>query len=61
MAAFFGEKIFFFDILDFLDTLRVKNFNEITLSRTVKELAKILRFAVIAKNSKWLPFWARKI
>ena len=35
MAAIFGEKIFV-DILDFLDTLRVKNFDEIALSCTVK-------------------------
>ena len=51
MAAIFGEKIFF-DILDCLDILRVKNFDKSALSRTVKELAKILRFAVFAKNSK---------
>ena len=51
MAAFFARK-FFFWYLDFFDTLWVKNFDEIALSRTVKELAKILRFAVFAKNSK---------
>ena len=51
MAAIFGEKFFFFDILFFLDTLWVKNFDEIALSRTVKKLAKILCFAVFAKKT----------
>ena len=51
MADIFGEKIFF-DTLHFLDTLWVKNFDEIALSRTVKELTKILHFAVFGKNSK---------
>ena len=59
MSDIFGEKFFFFYMLDCLDTLWVKNFNEIALSHTVKELAKILRFAVFAKNSKWPPFLAR--
>ena len=51
MAAILGEK-FFLDILEFLDTLWVENFDEIALSCIVKELAKILCFAVFAKNSK---------
>ena len=52
MAAIFDEKNFFFYILDFLDTLWVKNFDEIAPSRTIKELPNILRFAIFAKNSK---------
>ena len=51
MAAILGEK-FFFWFFRYLDTLWVKNFDEIALSRTVKELAKILCFADFAKNSK---------
>ena len=35
-----------------LDTLGVKNFNEIGLSRTVKEIASILCFRTFVKNSK---------
>ena len=51
MAAILGEK-FFFWFLDYIDTLWVKNFDEIALSRTVKKLAKILCFAVFAKKFK---------
>ena len=36
----------------FLDTLWVENFDEITLSRTVKEIEAILCFAIFGKNSK---------
>ena len=39
----------------FLDTLEVENFDEITLSLTVKEIAYILRFCIFGKNSKWPP------
>ena len=35
-----------------LHTLWVENFDEITLSRTVKEIEAILCFAIFAKNSK---------
>ena len=35
-----------------LDTLWVKNFDEIALSRTVKEIEAILCFAIFGKNSK---------
>ena len=35
-----------------LDTLWVENFNEIALSRTVKEIEAILCFAIFGKNSK---------
>ena len=35
-----------------LDTLWVENFDEIALSRTVKEIEAILCFAILGKNSK---------
>ena len=41
-----------FGLVDDLDTLWVENFDEIALSRSVKEIAKFLCFAVFAKNSK---------
>ena len=54
MAAIFGEgKIFGkLQILHSLDTLWVENFDEITLSRTVKEIEANLCFAIFGKNSK---------
>ena len=64
MAAIFGEgktfsKLarvqFFFSKLarvQFSDTLRVENFAEIALSRTVKEIEANLCFAIFGKNSK---------
>ena len=36
----------------FLDTLWVKNFDEIALSRTVKEIEANLFFSIFDKNSK---------
>ena len=36
----------------FLDTLGVENFYEISLSLTVKEIAKILCFSIFGENSK---------
>ena len=36
----------------FLNTLGVENFGEIALSRTVKEIAKILHFSIMGKNLK---------
>ena len=39
-------------IIHFLDTLWVKNFNEITLCCTVKEIEANLCFATCGKNSK---------
>ena len=44
------------------DTLWVKNFDEIALSRTVKEIEANLCFAIFgknSKNSKWPPFLGR--
>ena len=54
MAAIFGEgKIFWkLQILHSLDTLRVENFDEIALSRTVKEIEANLCFAIFGKNLK---------
>ena len=45
-----------------LDTLWVENFNEIALSRTVKEIEANLCFAIVwqkFENSKWPPFLGR--
>ena len=54
MAAIFGEgKIFWkLQILHSWDTLWVENFDEIALSRTVKEIEENLCFAIFGKNSK---------
>ena len=41
------------------DTLWVKNFDEIALSGTVKEIEANLCFAIFGKNSKWPPFLGR--
>ena len=63
MAAIFGEgKIF--GKLQRLDTLWVENFDEITLSRTVKETEANLCFAIFGKNSKiqnGRHFWGGEI
>ena len=61
MAAIIGEgKIFGkLQILHSLDTLWVENFDEIALSRTVKEIEANLCFANFGKNSKWPPFLGR--
>ena len=54
MAAIFGEGNFFFKLqrVHSLDTLWVENFDEIALSRTVKEIEANLCFAIFGKNSK---------
>ena len=54
MAAIFGEGNFFFKLprVQYSDTLRVENFDEIALSRTVKEIEGNLCFAIFGKNSK---------
>ena len=47
-----------------LDTLRVENFDEIALSRTVKEIEAILCFAIFGKNPKiqnGRHFWGGEI
>ena len=63
MAAIFGEGKIFWKLqrLHSLDTLWVENFDEIALSRTVKEIEGNLCFAIFGKNSKtkWPPFLGR--
>ena len=57
MAAIFGEGKIFGKLqrLHSLDTLWVENFDEITLSRTVKEIEANLCFAILGKNGR--HFW----
>ena len=54
MAAIFGEGKIFWKLqrVHSLDTLWVENFDEIALSRTVKEIESNLCFAILGKNSK---------
>ena len=54
MAAIFGEKKSFekLPIIHFSDTLWVKNFDEIALARTVKEIEANLCFSIFGKNWK---------
>ena len=55
MAAILGEGKIFGKLqrLHSLDTLWVENFDEIALSRTVKEIEGNLCFAIFGKNSKF--------
>ena len=54
MAAIFGEGKIFLKLqrLHSLDTLWVKHFDKIALSRTVKEVEANSCFAIFGKNSK---------
>ena len=54
MAAIFEEGKFFSKLarVHFLYTLWVENFDEIALSRTVKEIEAILCFSIFGKKSK---------
>ena len=55
-----GENVGKLQRLFFLDTQWVENFDEIALSRTVKEIEANLCFAILGKNSKiqnGLHFW----
>ena len=54
MAAIFGKRKIFWKLqrLHSLDTLWVENFDEIALSRTVKQIEANLCFAIFGKNSK---------
>ena len=54
MAAIFGEGKIFLKLprVQCSDTLWVENFDEIALSRTVKEIEANLCFAIFGKNSK---------
>ena len=66
MAAIFGEGKFFWKLqrLHSWDTLWVENFDEIALSRTVKEIEANLCFAIFGKNSKiqnGRHFWGGEI
>ena len=66
MAAIFGEgKIFFKSPrVHFRGTLWIENFDEIALSRTVKEIEANLYFAIFSKNSKiqnGRHFWGGEI
>ena len=47
-----GENFFENCRVHFLDTPWVENFNEIALSRTVKEIEANSCFAILGKNSK---------
>ena len=61
MAAILGEGKFFFKLpgVQCSDTLWVENFDDITLSRTVKETEANLCFDIFGKNSKWPPLLGR--
>ena len=66
MVAIFGEGKIFLKLprVEFSDTLWVKNFDEIALSRTVKEIEANLCFAIFGKNSKiqnGRHFWGGEI
>ena len=66
MAAILGEGKFFFKIAKntMLKYLWVENFDEIALSRMVKEIEGNLCFAIFGKNSKiqnGRHFWGREI
>ena len=54
MSAIFGEGKIFFKLsrVQCSNTLWVENFDEIALSRTVKEIEANLCFAIFGKNSK---------
>ena len=54
MAAIFGEGKIFLKLprVEFSNTLWVENFDEIALSRTVKEIEANSCFAIFGKNSK---------
>ena len=60
---FWGGEFFFGKLprVHFSDTLWVENFDEIALSRTVKEIEANLCFAIFGKNSKWSPLLGRGI
>ena len=64
MAAIFGEGKIFGKLarLYYIYTLCVENFDEIALSRTVKEIEPNLCFSIFwqkFENSKWPPFLGR--
>ena len=57
---FWGGKIFLkIAKITFLRYPVGRNFDEIALSRTVKEIEANLCFAIFGENSKWPPFLGR--
>ena len=59
-----GRGNFFENWQVYISSLWVENFDEITLSRTVKEIELILCFAILVKNSKiqnGRHFWGGEI
>ena len=54
MAAIFGEGKIFENCQEYITLIPCgsKNFDEIALSRTVKEIQAILRFSIFGKNLK---------
>ena len=66
MATSFGERKIFFKLprVRCLDTLWVKNFDKIALSRMVKEIEANLCFSIFGKNLKiqnGRQFWGEEI
>ena len=59
MAAIFGEGKMFGKLhrVHSLDTLWVENFDEIALSRMVKEIEQICVLPFLAKIQNGRPFW----
>ena len=62
-SPFLASEIFIetWEGLVFTDILWVKNLAEIALSHAVFEIQACLCFAILAENSKWLPFLRDKI
>ena len=65
MVAILGERKTFQKLprVHCLDTLWAENFDEIALSRTVKEIEANLCFSIFLQkfeNSKWPPFWGER-
>ena len=54
-----GENFLKISTVEFSDTQWVENFDEIALSRTVKEIETNLCFAIFGKNSKCPPYVGR--
>ena len=54
-----GENFWKLPIVHFSYTLWVENFDEMAVSRTVKEIQAILCFSIFGENSKWPPFLGR--
>ena len=62
MAAICGKRKIFENCQVYaaqIDTLWVENFDEIALSRTVKEIEANFCFSILGENSKWPPCLGR--